>query len=198
MSTFTVQSRVSPAMLHAQRGFSFFEVLVAALILAIGVLGFVGLQVRAMDTTGTAHFRAQAAVLAAELAERIRLVEAGANSVPAADPGRANNGLLYVAVDWAGLLVPGGEPATWAAPGETCLYTNVLAGGCTALQQINADALEMAFFADQVLPQGLIRAERCEAGSTRICVYVGWLGQDPDDCAIGDGNPNCVGVEVLP
>ena len=56
-----------------QRGMGLVEVLVAILVLAIGVLGFVALQYRAVEATAESVYRVQAVNLARDLAERIRV-----------------------------------------------------------------------------------------------------------------------------
>ncbi len=50
-----------------QRGFMLLEVLVAILIFAVGILGLVGLQANAVQQSGMAKYRADAALLANEL-----------------------------------------------------------------------------------------------------------------------------------
>jgi type IV pilus assembly protein PilV len=59
--------------LNKQAGIGMFEVLVALFILAIGVLGFSALQLRAVDASIEANDRTLAMNLAQDLAERIRL-----------------------------------------------------------------------------------------------------------------------------
>lgn len=56
-----------------QAGVGMVEVLVALLILAIGVLGFVALQYRAVEATAESASRVQAVNFARDLAERIRV-----------------------------------------------------------------------------------------------------------------------------
>ncbi len=63
-----------------QQGVGLIEVLVALLILAIGVLGFVALQVRAMEATVEGGHRIQAINIARDLAERMRINRAGAST----------------------------------------------------------------------------------------------------------------------
>ena len=53
------------------------EVLVALTLLAIGVLGFTALQLRAVDATAEANNRIRAMNLARDLAERIRANQVG-------------------------------------------------------------------------------------------------------------------------
>lgn len=57
---------------HRQRGTTLIEVLVSMMLLAVAVIGFAALQVRALHTTNTAVYRAQAVGIAQELAEKVR------------------------------------------------------------------------------------------------------------------------------
>jgi len=57
----------------SQRGLGLMEVLVALLLLAVGVLGFVALQYRSLEATTEAVYRVQAMNLARDLSERIRV-----------------------------------------------------------------------------------------------------------------------------
>jgi type IV pilus assembly protein PilV len=56
-----------------QKGFGLVEILVALLILAIGILGFVALQYRAVEATSEAGSRIQAINIARDLSDRIRV-----------------------------------------------------------------------------------------------------------------------------
>lgn len=67
-----------------QRGVGMIEVLVALILLAIGVLGYVGLQVRAVEASGEALNRSQAAMIMHGLAENIRANQAGQSAYSAA------------------------------------------------------------------------------------------------------------------
>lgn len=60
-------------MLKIQKGAGMIEVLVALLLLAIGVLGFTALQLRAVEATNEALNRVQAMNIARDFAERIRI-----------------------------------------------------------------------------------------------------------------------------
>lgn len=57
---------------RGQRGVSLIEVLVAAVVLAIGLLGLAGLQLRGMQVNQGSAMRAQAGILAEDLADRMR------------------------------------------------------------------------------------------------------------------------------
>lgn len=61
-----------------QSGFTLIEVLVSALILAIGLVGVAGLQAFSLKTNQSAFMRSQATALAYDLADRMRSNVAGA------------------------------------------------------------------------------------------------------------------------
>lgn len=164
-----------------EAGFSFFEVLIAALILGIGVLGFAALQVRALDTTGVSHFRAQAAVLAAELSERVRMAVADRTTAQILAEWAANTDI----------------PTALPTGSNTCISNAAAVGGCTSTQLVAADVREMRFLAAQLLPAGNVDVRICDAASDLTCVFVAWRGQESVDCEAGDGNPDCLSVQVL-
>lgn len=56
----------------AHRGVSLIEVLVAIVVLTIGLLGLAGLQASGMRVGHSSHYRAQAAQLAYDMADRMR------------------------------------------------------------------------------------------------------------------------------
>lgn len=58
---------------HSQRGVGLMEVLIALLLLAIGILGFIALQYRSLEASNESIFRVQAINLARDLAERMRV-----------------------------------------------------------------------------------------------------------------------------
>jgi type IV pilus assembly protein PilV len=169
-----------------QQGFSFFEVLIAALVLGIAVLGFAGLQVRALDSTGLAHFRAQAVILAADIAERIRQ-----------NPGQLAAYLDENLWDESITPLPDGAPAEWTVGDETCIYGAVAAGGCTDATFVSYDALEIRFLANELLPAGNVQVRECDLGSGLTCVFVAWRGLQAADCDFADPQDDCVGLEVL-
>lgn len=65
---------------RSQSGFSLIEVLVSALILAIGLVGVAGLQAMSLKNNQSAYMRSQASALAYDLADRMRTNVAGANA----------------------------------------------------------------------------------------------------------------------
>uniref|UniRef100_UPI00262F2B30 type IV pilus modification protein PilV n=1 Tax=uncultured Acinetobacter sp. TaxID=165433 RepID=UPI00262F2B30 len=60
-------------ILRHQKGVGLVEVLIALLILAIGVLGFIALKYRAVEATHESGSRVEAINLARDMAERIRV-----------------------------------------------------------------------------------------------------------------------------
>lgn len=56
-----------------QKGVGLPEVLVAMLLLGVAVIGFAALQVKALESTNSAMFRTQAASIAQEMGERMRI-----------------------------------------------------------------------------------------------------------------------------
>ena len=68
-------------MMQAQKGVGLMEVLVALLLLSIAILGFVGLQVRAIAASNEAGLNVQATNLARDLAERMRVNRDGIPSI---------------------------------------------------------------------------------------------------------------------
>lgn len=70
---------------HKQTGVSMIESLVAILVLAIGVMGLAGLQARSLVETRLTNARANALLLANDLAERMRLNRNAAVSTNLAD-----------------------------------------------------------------------------------------------------------------
>lgn len=175
------QQRAGASRRRGEAGFSFFEVLIAALVLGIAVLGFAALQVRALDTTGVSHFRAQAAVLAADLSERVRMATADQTTA-------------QILATWAATT---DIPATLPTGNDTCFSTVAAVGGCTSAQLVAADVREMRFLAAQLLPAGNVDVRACDVGSDLTCVFVAWRGQESADCESGDGNPDCLSLQVL-
>lgn len=67
------------ASARGQRGVTLIEILVAIVLLSIGLLGLAGLQLRGMQVNQGSAMRSQAAILAEDLADRMRADVALAN-----------------------------------------------------------------------------------------------------------------------
>lgn len=196
-------------MTRPQRGFSFFEVLIAALILGVAVLGFASLQIRAIGSTGEAALRSQAAMLAGELVERIRMADTGV---------AGNNRTSYeVATLWTAPDPLPNLPWTIGdgTNGTSCIYTAAASvntapvvgvNACAEVQMVRADALEIRLLAEQLLPGGTVAVRPCPSGggpsATLTCVHVGWRGQDAriagviaGGCELGELHPNCFSMQ---
>lgn len=168
-----------------QAGYSFFEVLVAMLVLGIAVMGFAGLQVRALNSTGVAHTRSQAMTIASELVERIR-----------ANPSALATYSTQVLYGDPAVTVPAGAPRGWAT---TCFTEAVAGNGCPAAAMATYDVQEIQYLANELLPAGRVDLRNCAGvGATPLdrCVFVSWSGTVPADC-VTNATPNCVAMRVL-
>ncbi|MGI9281387.1 MAG: type IV pilus modification protein PilV [Endozoicomonas sp.] len=91
------------------QGFTLIEILVAVLVLAIGLLGMASLQLLGSQSSQGAASRTQAALLAYDLAERMR------NNREAALDGSYGNGQLAAPNDPACIFAGGCNPDQLAA-----------------------------------------------------------------------------------
>ncbi len=138
-----------------QRGVGLVEVLVALLILAIAILGFSALQLRAMGATLEATERSNAMNLARDLAERMRI-----NKKAMADYQSAINSKSF----------------------ETgCEYKSSTAGSPTQITyKPNCNAAKMAKFDvaeiyNKAQKNGqTIVINQCIGSNTLRCIYVAW------------------------
>lgn len=71
-------------IIRKQAGIGLVEVLVALVLLAVGVLGFTALQLKAVDSTSEALTRSQATLILRGITESIRANASGQASYPAA------------------------------------------------------------------------------------------------------------------
>lgn len=129
-----------------QNGVGLIEVLVALLILAIGILGFVALQYRAIEATSEAINRVQAINIARDLAERIR-----AN----------RDGLANYATQ------------IQTAANQTNYTTNCMTSACSATAMADFDVSQVVSKASAL---GMTMNMRTCSGNSdgRNCIYVTW------------------------
>ena len=154
---------------------SMIEVLVALLITSIGVLGYAGMQLRALDTTENSHYRTQATALAQDVSERVAANPQGYDRYSNPD-------------NWPQAAVGGGVPNSW----DACLGTT---SDCTAEQMVNSDIEQARWFASQMLPNGRVLADACDNSAALLCVTVAWGETTVADC---DPLANqCIRMEVL-
>ncbi|NIE96582.1 type IV pilus modification protein PilV [Acinetobacter sp. Tr-809] len=162
-----------------QKGVGLVEVLIALVLLAIAVLGFVGLQIRAVAASQEAGRNVQAMNIARDLSERIRTNRDGLLSYTAAEAPKE------------------GEEAE---DPKNC--ANVF---CTASEMGGYDYAQVTEKAKNI---GMsLDILNCQGGSElkRKCIYVAWEGTTPTngtadtDCTQGAAyvpKAKCIIVEV--
>lgn len=148
-----------------QRGVGMIEVLVALLVLAIGVLGYAGMQLSALRGAELANNRAQAVLIAQDALERLQ-----------ANPNLA----AYIAAAW-----PTTPAAVGSAPSGYGDCTGVGAD-CSEAQMVAWDVNQLSWMAGNLLPEGLIAVRNCQAGGL-TCVVVSWDGMEPSECLTSGG-----------
>lgn len=163
-------------MIKHQKGVGLVEILVALLLLAIGVLGFIALQYRAMEATAESGSRVEAMTLARDLAERIRVNRSAIDTYET-------------------------ELATAANQTSTM---DCLNNFCSAAELADYDVNQVVQKARSMgMTMNYMTCQNTD--SERKCVYVAWgdtsatNGTNPEDCTSGTSyNPNstCVIMEV--
>ena len=163
-------------VLSHQRGVGMMEILVALLILAIGVLGFVALQYRALEASAESTNRVQAITIARDLAERVR-VNRNAFTTYRTELGTAANQKEYK---------------------TNCLTTN-----CSNTDLADFDVSQIV---SRATTFGMtMNIMNCTGTNNRSCIYVAWGdssatdGTGTGDCTNGNAyNPTstCIIMET--
>ena len=149
--------------INYQHGVGLMEILVALLVLAIGVLGFIALQYRAVEATNESTYRVQAINIARDISERIR-VNRGAF-------------LTYEAK----LAKP---VADQIKAGKDCSENN-----CTAAELADYDVSQVAKKAQVAgMVVNRIICAGNESGDKRSCIYVAWGDTAPTNGNADEGN----------
>jgi type IV pilus assembly protein PilV len=159
-----------------QKGVGMVEILVALLILAIGVLGFVALQYRALEASAESASRIQAITLARDLAERIRV--------------NRNAFSIY-------------EAQIQTAANQKGFKTNCITANCTDTDLADFDVSQIS---NRAASLGMtINIMGCQNTNNRSCIYVAWgdssatNGSNAGDCTNGNAynaNSTCVIMET--
>ncbi len=149
-----------------QKGVGMTEILVAMVLLGIGVIGFAGLQVRALGASNGSSFRMQAMAVAADLSERIR----------------ANRSTAALAV------YRPATPSTWVVSSANLTACEGASASCTPAVMAAYDMSNIAALAAATLPNGRVSMRVCE-GRTNSCIYVSWNDTTP---TVGSVAPHCV------
>ena len=165
---------LTPSPNHSQRGVSLIEVLVALLVLAVGILGFAGLQMTSLSQSTAANHRVAAVLIAQDAIERMEL-----------NPTERDT---YLEATWA-------AGSHGGSPSSTCIGS-----ACTATGIVAWDIAQLTWQAANQLPAGRVAVDKCTFNDDLICVNVSWDGQDPAACT-GDGvntdlDSNCFVLEV--
>lgn len=159
-----------------QRGVGMIEILVALIVLAIGVLGFVALQYRAMQASAESTSRVQAITIARDLAERIRV----------------NRNAFSIYQDEIK------KPADQKTFKTNCITTN-----CNDTDLADFDVAQVV---NKAATFGMtMNIMNCQNTNNRSCIYVAWgnssatNGAGTGDCTNGNSyNPTstCIIMEV--
>lgn len=132
--------------LNSQRGVGLMEVLVAMLVLAIGVLGFIALQYRAVEATSESGYRVQAVNVARDLAERVRI----------------NRGVIDT------YMARMADPEKQKTSSKDCFTDN-----CTTTELAEFDVAQVVARARSVgMTMNVITCQGNSDG--RNCVYIAW------------------------
>ena len=164
----------------SQKGVGMVEVLVALVVLAVGVLGYVMLQVRALEATIEGTQRIQAINIARDLAERVRVNREG----------------------WLGTNTYLAEFSGTQARADTT--PDCAAANCTAAQLADFDVAELSAYAVQYgMTLGM---SACPSTNGRQCLFVAWGNtvassstSNTNSCVSGNAyrtSSTCVMMEV--
>lgn len=169
-------------VVHKNQGVSLVEVLIALLVMGVGVMGFVALQLRSVDTTANTYSRSQAMAIARDMVERIN-----------ANPNGWPDGYDESAGKWSNTLSDGD-------PRPCEIYKT-----CGDMDMAAMDVLDIRRITQEMLFNGRISVSSGCSGSQVACVIVAWEGTtvencNPEDLSVdGDNaNANCVIVEFWP
>jgi type IV pilus assembly protein PilV len=168
-------------MQKTQQGVGLIEVLVSLLILAVAILGFVALQVRATEATSEGIFRVQAINLARDISEKIRTNRSAlANYETELSRGVARQIALNNSA------------------------ANCYSDYCSAAEKADFDVSRVALSAQALgMTMNMIDCDNVENG--RQCIYVAWgdtsatNGDGEDDCTTNGAyrsNSTCIVMET--
>lgn len=160
--------------LYGQRGVGMVEVMVALLLLAIGVLGFAALQLRAVDATSEATNRMQATNLAIDLAERIRANQSGlSKDIVVKD----SNGIDTSEKTSAYIQAFAGKDTLSSYTWQSC-YKN---SKCTTAELAAQDVNQVLYKASLIGMKMAMVACPGNLKRERACIYVAWGRTTPRD-----------------
>lgn len=161
-----------------QKGIGLIEVLVSLLILAVAVLGFVALQIRALEATSEGVNKVQAINLARDISEKIRTNRSALNTYVSSFQG--------------------------SLEARSSFTVNCYSTFCTSAQKADFDVAQATLTAQgQGMSINMMTCAGIENG--RSCIYVAWGDTSPtnangeNDCTtsgIYRPNSSCVVMET--
>ncbi|WP_456445312.1 type IV pilus modification protein PilV [Thiolapillus sp.] len=182
--------------LRFQQGATLLEVMIAAIIIGIGLLGIASLQVKAMQGSTDAEFRAKATDLAWALADRIRA------NLPADNSYLAGNGYTTDPQNTISTCPTAAAPSVCSAvPGGA----TVAQGTCTAANIASEDIEQIFcgtdFGINDQLPGGTLTltcadidttdADACTTGS-EMTITITWQTREDDPFNTGSNTDRIV------
>ncbi|MDZ7748189.1 MAG: type IV pilus modification protein PilV [Halofilum sp. (in: g-proteobacteria)] len=161
-----------------QQGFTLVEVLVAALVLGIGLLGVAGLQSVALSMNQGAYLRSQATVLARDMADRMRANPrgVGADAYNMSGAGSA------------------AENTACVTAGTGCTSTAMAAHDLYTWNQLLAARLpsgEGHVCIDSTPEDGAPTAVACDGSGDNHVVKIWWFDRDEGTGEHSDSPPRC-------
>lgn len=178
-----MKRRMHKALSGRERGATLIEVLVAMLVTTIGLVGFAGLQVRAINAAEETYARTQAMSLAQELLERKRI---NGSTERYLDPDAVDAGLAVytTAANWTGT--------------PPSIFCNLAASNCDAATMARFDIIEIRRLvqSNNFLPNGSMLVTQAAADGL-VNIFVAWGDTTAQECADGGGVgvPNCVSLQ---
>ncbi len=149
-----------PAAARRHRGISLIESLIAIVVMALGILGILGVQMRTLSDTSTTVRRAQAIRLIEDLSERMKV-----------NP----NALLNIKDFESG----------YSEKGSDLTATNCASTPCTPAEQTQYDLKQWKTTVEQSLPGGqasifLAPGETVDANRRQLGIMIAWRENERD------------------
>jgi len=167
-----------------QSGFTMLEVVVAMAVGAVGVMAFIGLQLKSVEISEDSRKRANAAYIAEEMAERMM---ANAQDEAARRRYQGEDGSYW--------------SYTPSSPGYFFTYNRCSGTSCEdAAMAAYYDMIEVKTLAAAMLPNGKVGHRKCGTGDTFDCIVVAWEDADTATCSPtgmdGSGVDDCYVLQL--
>lgn len=179
-----------------QTGAGLIEILVALLILAIGVLGFIGMQVKALSSTSEAFNRAQATILASEIAAHMTLNSRRLVFISSETTLQAYEEEHAKREDILNRYLNGAQTADL----QKCLgFSSDSGPKCDQLAIVDWDLLVSERDIQNLLPGGAFTITK--TGTEVFTVEVGWASKEESNThteSCETETTSCVRLEVIP